>query len=126
MANGLNQVNLLGNVGADPELKTAGNTPMLSLRLAINEDRKQNDGTYKEHTEWVSCTLWGKRAESLAPYIKKGDKIYITGRFQTRTVEKDGDKKYYSGVNVDNVILLGGKKGASDDSGQVPFDAPSI
>lgn len=114
MKEGLNQVTLMGTVGF-VELKQAGETPLLSLRLAINERRKQGD-EWVEHTEWVSATLFGKRAQSLAPHIKKGDPLFVMGKLRTKTVEKDGTKTYYTSVNVDDVKLLGGKR-TNEDKG---------
>ena len=120
MKEGLNQVTILGTVG-HVELKSAGDTPLLSLRMAVNERRKQGE-EWVEHVEWVSATLFGKRASALAPYINKGDPLFIVGKLRTKTVEKDGKKTYFTGVAVDEVRLLGSKKDGntrsqSDDMG---------
>lgn len=123
MANGLNKVMLIGNLGAHPEMReTRGGQAVMNLRLAVNESYKNRDGEKVDKTEWVNLVMWGKRAEGLEPHLSKGDKIYIEGRLQTRSWEADdGTKRYTTEVVLSDVILLGGKPKRRDDDG---YDSP--
>lgn len=108
MSNGLNQVNLIGNLGADPELRmTSGGTAVLNMRLATSEPYKKRDSDkWEEHTEWHRLTMWGKRAESLAKIVEKGHRVAIVGRLRTSSYEnKDGVTMYTTEIRVDNVVL---------------------
>lgn len=110
MTDGLNKVMLIGNLGADPELKvTSGGQAILKLRIATAEsyvDKQTNER--KERTEWHSVTLWGKRAEGLARILKKGSRIFVEGSLRTSSYDKDGEKRYRTEINAINVILAGG------------------
>src|SRR6185295_7513166 len=120
MAEGLNKVLLLGNLGADPELKvTQGGQAILKLRLATTESYLDRNNTRQERTEWHSVTLWGKRGEALAKFLQKGERIFVEGRIQTSSYEKDGEKRYRTEVVANNIILAGRGKGGSagDDAG---------
>jgi single-strand DNA-binding protein len=120
MAEGLNKVLLLGNLGADPELKvTQGGQAILKLRLATTESYLDRNQTRQERTEWHSVTLWGKRGEALAKFLQKGERIFVEGRIQTSSYEKDGEKRYRTEVVANNIILAGRGKGAGggDDAG---------
>lgn len=105
---GLNRVFLLGNLGADPELRvTSGGQAVLKLRLATTESYLDRNNTRQEKTEWHSVTLWGKRGEALAKILNKGDRIFVEGGLRTSSYEKDGEKRYRTEVNATNVILNG-------------------
>ena len=116
MAEGLNKVMLLGNLGADPELKvTAGGQAVLKLRLATTESYLDRNKTRQERTEWHQITLWGPRGEALAKFLTKGERIFVEGRIQTSTYEKDGEKRYRTEIVATNIILSGGgKRGGAD------------
>lgn len=113
MSNGLNKVMLLGNLGADPELKvTQGGQAVLKLRLATTDSYLDRNNARQERTEWHSVTLWGKRGEALAKFLQKGERIFVEGRLQTSSYEKDGEKRYRTEVVATNIILGGrGKSG---------------
>src|SRR5690349_16817457 len=112
MAEGLNKVMLLGNLGADPELKvTQGGQAVLKLRLATTETYLDKNQTRQERTEWHSVTMWGRRGEALAKFLTKGDRIFIEGSLRTSSYEKDGEKRYRTEVIASNVILSGGGRG---------------
>jgi len=110
MSEGLNRVMLLGNLGADPELRvTQSGTSVLNLRLAVSESYKDRDGQRQERTEWVSCTLWGKRAEALSKYLNKGSRILVEGSLRTSSYEdRDGNRRYKTEVNATNIVFAGG------------------
>lgn len=121
MSEGVNKVILLGNIGADPELRvTQQGTAVLKLRLATTETYLDSNNTRQERTEWHQCTLWGKRGESLSKHLKKGDRIYVEGGLRTTSYEKNGEKRYSTEVNVTDVKFAGSKRegGESQPRGQ--------
>jgi single-strand DNA-binding protein len=121
MAEGLNRVMLLGNLGADPELRvTPGGQAVLKLRLATNESYLDRNNVRQERTEWHRVTVWGRRAEALGKILQKGDSLFIEGRLQTSSYEKNGEKRYSTEVVANNIILSGGRgrgEGARDSGG---------
>ncbi len=120
MAEGLNKVMLLGNLGADPELKmTQSGQAVLKLRLATTETYLDKNQTRQERTEWHSVTLWGKRGEALAKFLTKGERIFVEGSLRTSSYEKNGEKRYSTEINASNIILAGRGKaqGTGDDMG---------
>jgi single-strand DNA-binding protein len=119
MAEGLNRVLLLGNLGADPELKALqGGQAVLKLRIATTETYLDKNQVRQERTEWHRVTIWGRRGEALAKFLHKGDSIFVEGRLQTSSYEKNGEKRYSTEVIANNVILTGGRgrgEGASSE-----------
>lgn len=112
--NGLNRATLLGRLGADPELRvTPGGQSILKMRLATTESYLDRNNARQERTEWHSVSLWGRRGEALAKFLRKGARLFIEGRIQTSSYEKDGEKKYRTEIVASNVILCGGKRGES-------------
>lgn len=115
MAEGLNRVMLLGNLGADPELRvTPGGQALLKLRLATTETYLDKNNVRQERTEWHRVTMWGKRGEALGKFLTKGDRIFVEGRLQTSSYEKNGEKRYSTDVIATNVILSGGGRGRGE------------
>jgi single-strand DNA-binding protein len=110
MAEGLNRVILLGNLGADPELRmTNGGTAVLNLRLATSESYLDRNKQRQERTEWHRVVIWGRRAEALGKILTKGDRILVEGGLRTSSYEdKDGNKKYTTEVVATNIVLSGG------------------
>jgi single-strand DNA-binding protein len=110
MAEGLNRVMLLGNLGADPELKmTSGGQAVLKLRLATSETYLDRNKVRQERTEWHSVVVWGKRAEALGKFLTKGSRLFIEGGLRTSNYEdKDGNKRYRTEIVASNIILSGG------------------
>lgn len=101
----VNRVILIGNLGKAPELKyTTSNHPVCNLSVATSEKRKDKE----EVTEWHSVVAFGVTAENCAKYLEKGRPVYIEGRIQTRSWEKDGQKHYRTEVVADRVVFLGG------------------
>ena len=116
----LNKVMLVGNLGRDAELRhTSTGTPVATLNLATTETWKGNDGTKQEKTEWHRIIVWGKTAEALEPYLKKGKQILVEGKLQTRKWEsdKDGVTRYTTEIKSDRITLLGGG-GQRDEADQ--------
>jgi len=103
---------LIGNLGADPELKhVAGDRAVCTLSVATNERWKGRDGNAQEKTEWHRVTVWGETAENVAKYLEKGRSVYIEGRLQTRSYEKDGQRHFSTEIVADRVVFLGGGNG---------------
>jgi single-strand DNA-binding protein len=112
----VNKVILIGNLGADPELKhTPSNRPVCNLSLATNEVFKDKSGQRQERTEWHRVTVWGEAAENCAKYLAKGRSAYIEGRLQTRSWDdKDGKKRYSTDIVADRVVFLAGGSGGAE------------
>jgi len=108
----LNRVQLIGNLGKDPEIKyTPQGTPVAKLAIATNERFKDKSGEWQDRTEWHNVVLWQRLAEIAGEYLKKGGKVYIEGRLQTRSWDdkQTGQKKYMTEVVASDMILLGGR-----------------
>jgi len=120
MAEGLNRVILLGNLGADPELKvTQGGTAVLKLRLATTERYVDRNGAKQERTEWHAVTLWGKRGEALHKYLSKGSRILVEGSLRTSTYDdRDGNKRYRTEIIASNVVFAGAGGGGGGGGGR--------
>lgn len=117
----VNKVILLGNLGADPEVRyTQSGQPVCSLRMATNEVWNDRDGNRQERTEWHSITVWGKTAELCGQYLEKGRQVYVEGRLQSREyTDKEGQSRKVWDVVADRVVFLGGEsRGDSRGAGQ--------
>jgi single-strand DNA-binding protein len=111
MKNLRNSVQLIGNLGMDPEVKTleSGKT-MARLSLATSERYKDQKGEKVENTTWHTLVAWGKTAEIAEKFLKKGSEVAIEGKLSNRSYEtKEGEKKYISEVVVNEILMLGGK-----------------
>lgn len=111
MSEGVNTVMLLGNLGADSELRrTQSGKPVLSFRLATTYQYwdKETDKK-KETTEWHRVKMWGSRAEALAKFLKKGERIFVRGHLETSSYEKEGQKRYSTEVIASDLTFVGGK-----------------
>ncbi len=110
----VNKVILIGNLGADPELRTTGSgMAVVTLRLATTDKRKGQDGAWTDHTEWHSVVVFGRTAETVNQYCRKGKQLFIEGRIQTRKwQDKEGHDRYTTEIVADNVRFLGGGGGA--------------
>ncbi len=113
MAGGVNKVILVGNLGADPDMRfTPSGQGVCELRVATSESWNDKNGQRQERVEWHRIVVWGKRAEVCSKYLSKGRQVYVEGRIQTRTYDdKDGNKRYITEVIANDVQFLGGGKG---------------
>jgi single-strand DNA-binding protein len=112
MAKSLNKVQLIGNLGKDPELRyTTSGVAVATFTIATNESWRDQDGNTQERTEWHNIVAWRKLAEVCGEWLKKGSKIYIEGRIQTRSYDdkNTGQKRYMTEIVADNMIMLDGK-----------------
>lgn len=110
MSSGFVKVSLVGNLGADPEVKhTASGTAIANMRIACNERVKGKGGEWEEKVEWVNVVCFGKTAESAGQYLAKGRQVYAEGRMQTREwTDKAGNKRFTTEVVAFTVLFLGG------------------
>lgn len=115
---GVNKVILVGNLGADPDLRRT------STGKAVAEMRLATTSTYggEDKTEWHRIIVWDKAAENVAKYMSKGSKMYIEGRLQTRSYDdKDGNKRYVTEIVANDVQFLDGKGGKASQPEEDPF-----
>jgi single-strand DNA-binding protein len=119
MAEGLNRVMLLGNLGADPELRmTSGGQAVLKLRLATSETYLDRNRQRQERTEWHNVVVWGKRAEALAKIIPKGTRIFVEGGLRTSSYDdREGNKRYRTEIVATNLLLQGQGRGGGPGGG---------
>jgi single-strand DNA-binding protein len=128
MSDGMNKVILLGNLGADPELRyTPAGVAVMSLRLATNETWRDKNKELQERTEWHTIVLWGNRAEGLARLLSKGTGLLVEGMLRTSSYEKDGQTRYRTEVHARDVFFTG-RRGSSmmRDAGGPPGDAQGL
>jgi single-strand DNA-binding protein len=123
MAGGVNKVILIGNLGADPELRyTASGTAVAKFRIATSETFTDRQGTRQERTEWHRITAWGKLAEICGQYLSKGRQVYIEGRIRSDTWEQEGVKRYSYEIVADVMRMLGPGRGERET--EAPFSPP--
>lgn len=119
MSRSLNKVTLIGNLGADPEIRTTPNgSKVAQFSLATGRQWTSASGEKQEKTEWHKCVAWNGKskgsglADVIERYVKKGDKLFVEGEIQYRQYEdKDKQTRYITEINVREILLLGGGKG---------------
>ena len=118
MSNGLNKVLIIGNLGNDPEIKyTQSGSPVANLSIATSERWKdKNSGEQKEQVEWHRVVIFGRLAEIAEQYLKKGSKIFVEGKLQTRDWEDSEGKKRYTTEVVAREMTMLDSKGDSMES----------
>jgi len=130
----LNRATIIGNLTRDPEMRTIpSGQAVCSFGVATSRQWKDKAGNKQEATEFHNCVVWGKLAEICGQYLKKGRKVYVEGRLQTRDWEgQDGIKRYRTEIIADNVIILDRVEGGSGGSfraaaapPQMPQDVPA-
>lgn len=120
----VNKVILVGNLGADPEVRyTQGGQAVCNFNVATNERWKdKTSGQPEERTEWHRVVVWGKLAELCRDYLAKGRTVYLEGRLQTRKWEKDGQTKYTTEVVAQTVQFLGARGETKSDMAHAEGD----
>lgn len=115
----VNKVILVGRLGQDPEVRYApSGTAVANFTIATNEVRRDRDGNNQEITDWHKIVAFGKTAEFLEQYIKKGDMVYVEGKLQTRSWEdKDGVKRYVTEVLTNILTPLSSRSFQANDNG---------
>ena len=128
MARGLNKVMLIGNLGADPEIRyTAGGSAVANIRLATAESWRDKDtGETQERTEWHRVVFFGRLAEIVEQYVKKGSQLYVEGSIRTRKwQDKEGNERFSTEIVAGEMQMLGGRSGGGGASGGGADRAPS-
>jgi single-strand DNA-binding protein len=110
---GLNKVMLIGNLGADPEVRQMpSGGSVVNLRLATSSQWNDRDGNRQERTEWHRVVVFGRQAEIAQQYLHKGRQIYVEGRLQTRQwQDQQGQTRYTTEVVATSFLMLGGRGG---------------
>ncbi|WP_420579654.1 single-stranded DNA-binding protein [Reichenbachiella sp.] len=106
-----NNVQLIGRLGNDPELRTFDSgKKMTAFSLATNETYYNNKGEKVEDTQWHNIVAWGKKAETIDSYLKKGSEIAIQGKLVNRKYEKEGVTKYITEISLNEMLMLDKKE----------------
>lgn len=127
MANDLNQCNFTGRLGKDPESRVLpGGETVTNFSMAVGKSWKNKDGEKQERTTWVPVTTYGKLAEIVAKYARKGLQVRVTGEFQARKwQDKDGNDRYSTDIIASDFQMFGGKEdGGAQGGGQQRAPAP--
>ncbi|MEE2991737.1 MAG: single-stranded DNA-binding protein [Gemmatimonadota bacterium] len=124
---GVNKVILIGNLGADPELRyTPSGRAVVNFNLATSRTWNNRDGEKQEETEWHRIVAWDKLAEICGEYLKKGAQTYVEGRLQTRSWEdKNGLKRYTTETVASEMRMLGSRQDAGSSGSSKSSEAPS-
>ena len=123
----VNKVILIGNLGADPEVRyLPSGDAVANIRLATTDVWKDKGGERQEHTEWHRIAFFGKQAEIAGEYLKKGSPVYVEGRIRTRKwTDKDGQERYSTEIVGDRMQMLGSRSGGSDAMPRTPSERPA-
>ncbi len=119
MARSLNKVMLIGNVGAEPEVRTTpSGTKLAKVSLATNRQFSDRSGQQQDKTEWHRLTFWDRTADIVERYVHKGDRLYVEGRLEySQTQDDQGNVKYWTDIIVREMVMLGAGGGPSDGGG---------
>jgi single-strand DNA-binding protein len=120
MARGINKVILIGNLGNDPEVRyTAGGAAVANISLATTDSwRDKESGEQQERTEWHRIVFFGRLAEIVGEYLRKGSQVYVEGRLQTRKwQDKEGNDRYTTEIVANEMQMLGSRGGGASDAG---------
>jgi single-strand DNA-binding protein len=106
-----NKVQLIGNLGSNPEIKTLdGGKKLARFNIATNESYRNNNGEKVTETQWHNLVAWGKLADIVERYVMKGSEVAVEGKLTYRTYnDKDGNKKYFTEIQVNELLMLGEK-----------------
>ena len=120
MARSINMVIILGNLGADPEVRSTPNgAQVANFRVACTEQWKDGNGQKQERTEWVTCVAWRGLADIAGKFLHKGSRVHVIGKLQTRSWDdkQSGAKRYATEVLVDDLVMLDGAPAGGNQSG---------
>ena len=125
---GLNKVMIIGNLGADPEMRyTADGNALTSFRVAASRNYSTPDGERREETEWFSVVAWRKLAEQCSQFLQKGRRVYVEGRLRTRSWDTpEGQKRYRTEVVADKVLFLDSRPGGAPLSEEQEVGEPAV
>ena len=119
MSRSLNKVTLIGNVGNDPEIRaTSSGSRVAKVSLATNRTFQDRSGQQQERTEWHRLTFFGRLADIVEQWVKKGDQLYVEGRIEySQTTDEQGNTRYWTDIVVGEMLMLGGGRGGGDVGG---------
>ena len=123
----LNKVMIIGNLGRDPEMRyTPSGQAVTQFTVAVNRNYKGQDGNWQEETEWFRIVAWGPLAERTAEYLRKGRKVYVEGRLQTRQWEdQQGQKRYTTELIANTVTALDPRPREGDEVPPLAGERPA-
>lgn len=122
MAKSVNKAILLGNAGKDPEIRAMpSGVKVATLTVATTDRSKDKSGEWREQTEWHTVVAYARMAEVMELYVKKGSKLYIEGKIETRSWEdaRTGEKKYQTQIKIEDLVLCDGAQGARTQGSEV-------
>lgn len=122
------KVMIIGNLGRDPEMRyTPNGKPVTEFSVAVNQSTKnQQTGDWIEATDWFRVTVWGDRAERTAEQLRKGNRVFVEGRFRTREFEgRDGQKRISLEITADSVVSLDAREARAGGDEAGSFNAPA-
>jgi single-strand DNA-binding protein len=126
MAKSLNKVQLIGRLGADPELKyTTTGTAVVSFSLATNRQWPGKDGTLNEETDWHNIVAWDRLAQICSEHLSKGRLVFIEGSLRHRSWEYNGQKQYRTEVIAADMLILDSRTAATEEQPPLPEQAPA-
>lgn len=132
MSKDLNKCTIIGRLGKDPEMRfTPGGSAVTTFSVAVGRQWRNGDGQQQEETEWFTVVAWAKLGEICNEHLRKGSRIYIEGRIQTRTYDdKDGVKRYKTELIASDMIILDSRKAdqpdaASQDADGIDWSPPA-
>lgn len=119
MSRSLNKVTLIGNLGADPEIRmTPSGTKIAKISIATSRSFPDRSGQTQEKTEWHRITFFGKLADVVEQYVTKGDRLYVEGRIEySQTDDGQGNVRYFTDIVAQEMLMLGGSGGGGGDMG---------
>lgn len=119
----VNKVIAIGNIGNEPELRYMPSGDAVSnISLACSDSYKDKNGVKQDRTEWMKCVAFGRLAENITKYLKKGSKIYIEGRLQTRSYDKDGVKMYSTEIILSELVMLDSRAESASKGPRAPSE----
>jgi len=123
----LNKAQLIGNLTRDPEVKeTPNGKKVAQIGIATNSEWKDKEGNKQEKVEFHNVVLWSGMADVAEKYLKKGSKVFIEGRLETRTWEDNGVKKYKTEIVAEDMIMLSGKDSATSEAPKKPAASEDV
>lgn len=105
------RLEVIGNVGKDPEIRVVGDNKVANFSIAATERgyTTKSGKEVPEHTEWFNCEVWGGLANVVEKFVHKGDRLHLEGKLRTRSYDKDGEKRYVTDFKVANLLMLSNK-----------------
>lgn len=102
----MNKIFITGNLGQEPTIKQVGNVNVASFSVGVTETYKKQDGTKESHTDWFECECWRGLADIAQNYLHKGSKVAINGKMRSQSVDKDGQKRTYWRITIEEMEML--------------------